>query len=148
MIVPTSNLFKLAYGKYAIGAYNINNMEQTLGLFKGSIESQSPFIIQLLKERSLDVRFKYIDPSYMIRGVPANLQDSIYCAHLAQKRCSCRNGRQNRSGNWTLAWTLCACANRPCCCRAQAGRSQRGSLAFADRSNRPVTKVQLADVNT
>jgi hypothetical protein len=25
MIVPTSNLFKLAYGKYAIGAYNINN---------------------------------------------------------------------------------------------------------------------------
>jgi fructose/tagatose bisphosphate aldolase len=49
MIVPTSNLFKLAYGKYAIGAYNINNMEQTLGLFKGSIESQSPFIIQLSK---------------------------------------------------------------------------------------------------
>jgi hypothetical protein len=28
MIVPTSKLFKLAYGKYAIGAYNINNMEQ------------------------------------------------------------------------------------------------------------------------
>jgi Fructose-bisphosphate aldolase class-II len=49
VIVPTSNLFKLAYGKYAIGAYNINNMEQTLGLFKGSIESQSPFIIQLSK---------------------------------------------------------------------------------------------------
>jgi fructose-bisphosphate aldolase class II len=49
MIVPTSNLFKLAYGKYAIGAYNINNMEQTLGLFKGSIESQAPFIIQLSK---------------------------------------------------------------------------------------------------
>src|ERR1700731_3321687 len=49
MIVPTLNLFKLAYGKYAIGAYNINNMEQTLGLFKGSIESQSPFIIQLSK---------------------------------------------------------------------------------------------------
>jgi fructose-bisphosphate aldolase class II len=34
MIVPTSNLFKLAYGKYAIGAYNINNLEQTLGLFR------------------------------------------------------------------------------------------------------------------
>jgi fructose-bisphosphate aldolase class II len=46
MIVPTSNLFKLVSGKYAIGAYNINNMEQTLGLFKGSIESQSPFIIR------------------------------------------------------------------------------------------------------
>jgi hypothetical protein len=59
------------------------------------------------------------------------------------KRCSCRNGRQNRSGHGMLAWTICICANRPCCCRAQAGRSQRGSLAFADRSNRPVTKVFL-----
>jgi fructose-bisphosphate aldolase, class II len=29
MIVPTSDLFKLAYDKYAIGAYNINNLEQT-----------------------------------------------------------------------------------------------------------------------
>jgi 6-phosphofructokinase 1 len=27
---------------------------------------------------------KYIDPSYMIRGVPANPHDSIYCVHLAQ----------------------------------------------------------------
>ena len=35
-------------------------------------------------ERSLDVRFKYIDPSYMTRGVSANPQDSIYGAHLAQ----------------------------------------------------------------
>jgi fructose-bisphosphate aldolase, class II len=49
MIVPSSNLFKLAYGKYAIGAYNINNLEQTFGLFKGCIESQVPFIIQRSK---------------------------------------------------------------------------------------------------
>jgi 6-phosphofructokinase 1 len=41
-------------------------------------------IEKYFKERSLDVRFKYIDPSYMIRGVPANSHDSIYCAHLAQ----------------------------------------------------------------
>ncbi|HXO97624.1 MAG TPA: hypothetical protein VN857_13635 [Chthoniobacterales bacterium] len=31
MIVPTSDLFKLASDKHAIGAYNINNLEQTLG---------------------------------------------------------------------------------------------------------------------
>jgi 6-phosphofructokinase 1 len=41
-------------------------------------------IEKYFKEQSLDVRFKYIDPSYMIRGVPANPHDSIYCAHLAQ----------------------------------------------------------------
>ena len=49
MIVTTKQLFKLAYGKYAIGAYNINNMEQTLGLFQGCLASQSPFIVQLSK---------------------------------------------------------------------------------------------------
>jgi 6-phosphofructokinase 1 len=42
------------------------------------------YIEKYFKERSLDVKFKYIDPSYMIRGVPANPHDSIYCAHLAQ----------------------------------------------------------------
>ena len=35
MIVNTEKLFKAAYGRYAIGAYNINNLEQTVGLFKG-----------------------------------------------------------------------------------------------------------------
>jgi fructose-bisphosphate aldolase, class II len=49
MIVPTKDLFQLAYKKYAIGAYNINNLEQTMGLFQGCIDSQSPFIIQISK---------------------------------------------------------------------------------------------------
>ena len=43
MIVTTRELFKHAYGKYAVGAYNINNLEQTMGLFRGCVESQSPF---------------------------------------------------------------------------------------------------------
>ncbi len=49
MIVTTKELFNLAYGNYAVGAYNINNLEQTMGLFKGCIDSQAPFIIQLSK---------------------------------------------------------------------------------------------------
>jgi fructose-bisphosphate aldolase, class II len=47
MIVPTKKLFEVAYGKFAIGAYNINNAEQTMGLFRGCIESKAPFIIQI-----------------------------------------------------------------------------------------------------
>ena len=35
MIVTTAQLYQVAYGKFAVGAYNINNMEQTLGLFRG-----------------------------------------------------------------------------------------------------------------
>ena len=42
MIVTTAQLFKHAYGKYAVGAYNINNAEQAMGLFKGCITSQAP----------------------------------------------------------------------------------------------------------
>src|SRR5208283_4426608 len=49
MIVPTADLYKIAYAKYAVGAYNINNLEQTMGLFRGCIQSQAPFIIQLSK---------------------------------------------------------------------------------------------------
>ena len=49
MIVTTKELFQQAYGKYAVGAYNINNLEQTMGLFKGNVESRAPFIVQLSK---------------------------------------------------------------------------------------------------
>ena len=49
MIVTTKKLFEAAYGKYAIGAYNINNMEQAMGLFQGCLDSQAPFIIQISK---------------------------------------------------------------------------------------------------
>src|SRR6202140_2522048 len=80
MIVPTSNLFKLAYGKYAIGAYNINNMEQTLGRFKGSIESQSPFIIQLSKGAR-----KYADKGMLeviIRKAEEIFAEAVFAVHL------------------------------------------------------------------
>jgi fructose-bisphosphate aldolase class II len=49
MIVTTAQLYKVAYGKFAVGAYNINNMEQLLGLFRGNVQSRAPFIIQLSK---------------------------------------------------------------------------------------------------
>jgi len=49
MIVTTAQLFKVAYGKFAIGAYNINNAEQAMGLFKGATAAKAPFIIQLSK---------------------------------------------------------------------------------------------------
>ena len=43
MIITTKELFKAAYGKYAIGAYNINNLEQTMGLFRGCMDSKAAF---------------------------------------------------------------------------------------------------------
>lgn len=36
------------------------------------------------KERRTEVNLKYIDPSYIVRSVPANPQDNVYCSRLAQ----------------------------------------------------------------
>ena len=49
MIVTTKELFKAAYEKFAVGAYNINNLEQCMGLFRGNVDSEAPFIIQISK---------------------------------------------------------------------------------------------------
>ncbi len=39
-------------------------------------------IAEYFKKIKMDVNFKYIDPSYIIRSAPANGNDSIYCARL------------------------------------------------------------------
>ncbi len=80
MIVTTAQLFKHAYGKYAVGAYNINNAEQAMGLFRGCIDSQAPFIIQISKGAR-----KYTDKRMLeaiIRAAGDIFPDAIYAVHL------------------------------------------------------------------
>jgi 6-phosphofructokinase 1 len=49
-----------------------------IGVFlKGKIEAH-------FKEKKTELNLKYIDPSYMIRSVPASPQDRIYCMRLGQ----------------------------------------------------------------
>jgi 6-phosphofructokinase 1 len=36
------------------------------------------------KDRNIETNLKYIDPSYIIRSIPANASDSIYCGALGQ----------------------------------------------------------------
>ncbi len=80
MIVTTKKLFDLAYGKYAIGAYNINNVEQTMGLFRGSVESEAPFIIQISKgARSYTDKFVL---ESIIRAADEIFPDAIFAVHL------------------------------------------------------------------
>src|SRR5512140_2241030 len=80
MIVTTAQLFKVAYGKYAIGAYNINNAEQAMGLFKGCLASQAPFIIQISKGAR-----KYTDKRMLeaiIRSAGEIFPEAIFAVHL------------------------------------------------------------------
>lgn len=41
-------------------------------------------ITTCFKEQNFRHSVKYIDPSYMVRSVPANAQDAVYCLHLGQ----------------------------------------------------------------
>ena len=80
MIVTTASLFKLAYGKYAVGAYNINNAEQVMGLFRGNMESKAPFIIQLSKGARSYTDKRMLEA--MIRAADAIFPDAIFAVHL------------------------------------------------------------------
>lgn len=80
MIVTTKDLFKHAYGKYAIGAYNINNLEQTMGLFRGCIDSQAPFIIQISKGARTYSDKRMLEA--IIRAADEVFPDAIFAVHL------------------------------------------------------------------
>jgi fructose-bisphosphate aldolase class II len=80
MIVTTASLFKLAYGKYAVGAYNINNAEQVMGLFKGNMDSKAPFIIQLSKGARSYTDKRMLEA--MIRAADAIFPDAVFAVHL------------------------------------------------------------------
>ena len=80
MIVTTSQLFRVAYGKFAIGAYNINNAEQTMGLFKGCLASQAPFIVQVSRGAR-----KYTDKRMLegiIRSAEQIFPEAVFAVHL------------------------------------------------------------------
>ena len=80
MIVSTKKLFEHAYGEYAIGAYNVNNLEQTIGLFRGNLESDTPFIVQVSKGA-----FAYTHPKMLeelIRTAAEIFPEAIFAVHL------------------------------------------------------------------
>ena len=80
MIVSTKELFAHAYGKYAVGAYNINNAEQVMGLFRGNIDSKAPFIIQLSKGARSYTDKRLLEA--MIRAADEIFPEAVFAVHL------------------------------------------------------------------
>ena len=80
MIVTTSDLFKLAYGNYAIGAYNINNMEQSLGLFRGAVEAKAPFIVQISRGARAYAGVRMLEG--LLRAVEEMYPEAVFAVHL------------------------------------------------------------------
>lgn len=68
-LVTTKDMFEKAYaGGYAVGAFNVNNMEIIQGIVKAAAETHSPLILQV----SAGAR-KYASPVYLKKLVEAAL---------------------------------------------------------------------------
>ncbi len=71
-LVDTREMFKKAYeGHYAIGAFNINNMEQIQDIVDACNELHSPVILQVSRGAR-----KYAKPIYLKKMVEAAVEDS------------------------------------------------------------------------
>jgi fructose-bisphosphate aldolase, class II len=91
MIVTTKDLFEQAYGRYAVGAYNINNLEQTVGLFRGNLgkgtsedrtdpAASAPFIIQISRGARAFTDKRFLEA--MIRAAEEVFPEAIFAVHL------------------------------------------------------------------
>lgn len=79
-LVSTKEMFKKAYaGGYAIGAFNVNNMEIIQGITEAAKEENAPLILQV----SSGAR-KYANHTYLIKLVEAALIETNLpiCLHL------------------------------------------------------------------
>ncbi|MGE4354653.1 MAG: class II fructose-1,6-bisphosphate aldolase [Oscillospiraceae bacterium] len=79
-LVTTTEMFRKAYkGGYAIGAFNVNNMEIVQGITEAAAEVNAPLILQV----SAGAR-KYAKHVYLIKLVEAALEDTglPICLHL------------------------------------------------------------------
>jgi fructose-bisphosphate aldolase class II len=79
-LVTSTEMFKKAYeGGYAIGAFNVNNMEIIQGIVEAAEQENSPVILQV----SAGAR-KYANPVYLRKLVEAAVEvtDLDICLHL------------------------------------------------------------------
>ncbi len=79
-LVTSKEMFKRAYeGQYAIGAFNVNNMEIIQGIVDAAKEEKAPLILQV----SAGAR-KYAKHIYLMKLVEAAVEDSglPICLHL------------------------------------------------------------------
>lgn len=79
-IVTSTEMFKKAYaGKYAIGAFNVNNMEIIQGITEAAKEENAPLILQV----SAGAR-KYANHTYLMKLIEAAVieTDLPICVHL------------------------------------------------------------------
>ena len=79
-LVTSTDMFKKAYeGKYAVGAFNVNDMEIIQGIVEAAQEEKAPLILQVCAGAR-----KYANPVYLKKLVEAAVEttDLDICLHL------------------------------------------------------------------
>lgn len=79
-LISTKEMFQKAYSKYAIGAFNVNNMEILQGVIEAAKEEKAPLILQISKGAR-----NYAKLVYLMKLVEAAMQDAPnipICVHL------------------------------------------------------------------
>ncbi|MDA1276853.1 MAG: class II fructose-bisphosphate aldolase [Verrucomicrobia bacterium] len=80
MRAATVDLMKAAYGRFALGAYNVSSMEQVHGLFRGAARSSAPILVQFSR-----VMRSYADPAMleaMLRAAESIHPSVVFGVHL------------------------------------------------------------------
>lgn len=79
-----------------------NVLHEDIGVF---LKNQ---MIEYFKKKQIPINVKYIDPSYIIRSIPANANDSKFCEQLTQNAVhAAMAGRTDFVvGNWNGSFTL------------------------------------------
>src|SRR5215470_11394992 len=80
MRVTATALYRAAYRKYAIGGYRVSNVEQVLGIFRGHVQVDSPFMLQISGHREDPSNGTLIEAS--IRAAEQLYPQAIYAVHL------------------------------------------------------------------
>ena len=74
--VTTKEMFKKAYeGGYAVGAFNVNNMEIIQGITEAAIENRAPLVLQVSKGARA-----YAKHVYLMKLIEAAIQDAVQSA--------------------------------------------------------------------
>ncbi len=79
MRLATIDLLRSSYGKYALGAFNVSNLEQIHGLFRGAVKARAPFIVQFTR-----VMREYAHPvmlERLLQGAEVSYPNALFAVH-------------------------------------------------------------------
>jgi len=81
-LVTTEKMFRRAYeGGFAIGAFNVNNMELLQGIVDACKEENAPVILQISKGARAYAHIKYLKALIDVAVAESNLPIVIHCDH-------------------------------------------------------------------